>query len=280
MRGGKILGGRAAGTDGDYARSGQFNARDVFDVDGASYEIDVLLVGPGGGGGGHTGGAGAGGGGGEVVAVLGFRVQRGKAFTVTLPAGGAGGTVAAGSNGAGNTVFGPYVARPGFGGSALNAAGGASGGSLTSGGAGATNVGGGGGGAAGNGAAGVDPYGGTGGVGYIFSWWDGLQRVLGAGGGGGSYNYTVVAPPGSATYPGTAGYGGDYDTSPSAPTANYGGGGGGASFGGGGVGSAGAMGSVWIRHRGTTLRASGYTGTATHDGWRYYQFTSSGTFTA
>ena len=284
MRGGRIFGGRPTGTSGDYARSGVFNAHDVFGIEGQSYECELLIIGPGGGGAGGYGGGG--GGAGEVKVISSHIFQRGYSYAIVVGTGGAAGAAGAayaGGNGSGPTTFtGPWgteSAAAGFGGKVSQTGGGNSGSGYTGGTPDATTYGGGGAGSAGNGTNAVINNGGQGGTGtLLYGWWDGAYRAWATGGGGGCYAYTPVAPPGN--YVGW--YGGDYDTIPSnyiAPglSRGYGNGGGGT----GQIGyaaSAGDAGGVFIRHRGSVVRGSGATATNTADGWVYYRFDASGTF--
>ena len=196
-----------------------FQDTGTFSVNGSG-NVEVLVVG-GGGGGGET--IGGGGGGGGVIKNTAFAVTP-QAYTVTVGAGGAGGSDAnvgvypAGTKG-GNSVFSSLTAIGGGAGAGYNVAASGTGGSAGGTGAGAgaragytagqgndggaqgsTNAAGGGGGAGAVGAAGVSNVAGNGGAGLSDSI-SGTATYYGAGGGGGARN----SIPGT---PGTGGTGG------------------------------------------------------------------------
>ena len=238
-----------------------------------SGNVEVLVVAGGGGGGGLRHGAGGGGGG--VVYKTYYPVISGRAYTVTVGAGGTAGTnvfsdpLSAGQNG-GNSQFGTLIAIGGGGGGGAALGAGKSGGS-GGGGSRATpgahtvgqgNAGGNGGGndnGCGGGGAGA-PGGNylsttiatAGGAGLQFSI-SGTPTYYAGGGGGGGALWTSGTPGAGGLGGGGAGSTGE-NTPATAGTANTGGGGGGAGgtvagSGYGGIGGAGGSGIVIVRYR-------------------------------
>lgn len=256
--------------------------------------LEYLVVAGGGGGTGSGPGGGSGGGAGGFLTGAGYDVVRGTTITVTVGAGGPGGTEADGTQG-NNSVFG-YITSIGGGAGGTGTGGSGGGGSIGSnggrptagqgyaGGKGSTTngLGGGGGGAGGQGwdafthvAPGRSP-GGTGAVSNITG-----QSVFYAGGGGGSSNNTDwTGSPGGA---GGGGWGGArYSLIYGQPGMNGTGGGGGGS-GGSGAAGAGGSGIVIIRYPASAAAPISYTGAEPRVsyafGYQIYTWTASGTVT-
>jgi len=240
----------------------------------APYSVDYLIVAAGSSGGTGTY-AGGGGGGGEVLSSSAYSVSVGTAYTVTIGAGGSGGTFSVGND----SVFGSFTSRGGgtnvsvtndnngAGSGNGNARGAGSGGSPS------TERGGGGGGAGGVGASGASTANGGAGVSSSYS-----GSSVGYGGGGGGGQGTGY---GSGTALGQDGGGnGSFGGSGAAisGTANRGGGGGGGASVNISASGNGGSGLVIVRYLGTQ-RGTGGTVTSS-GGYTIHTFTSSGTFTA
>lgn len=258
----------------------------------AGYSVNYLVVAGGGGGGGRYGGGGGAGG----LLTSSISLSSGTAYTITVGAGGAGGTDVAnspGTDGANSSISGLAVATGGGGGGGTDGYNGRAGGSGGGGGrwgassggtatAGQGNAGGGGtapsaspdrsgggGGASAVGANGITS--GNGGAGAANS--ISGSSVTYAGGGGGGAN-------GAAAGTGGAGGGGNGSSTGAgtAGTANTGGGGGGGFTGAGIVGGTGGSGIVIISYLGSQ-RGTGGTVTSS-GGYTIHTFTSSGTYNA
>jgi hypothetical protein len=277
----------------------------------SSYSVDYLVVAGGGGAAGDLGGGGGAGGYISSSAV----VSSTSAYTVTIGAGGTGGTAARPStgmtNGANSSLVGGTISSTAVGGgtstgySSATSRNGLSGGSggggsgydgspyTSTGGAGTSGqgntggagspagyyMGGGGGGAGAVGGNAVTTSPGSGGNGT--AWLNGTTYAGGGGGGGYQGGGQTASAPGGT---GGGGAGGYYPTGPGgAGTTNTGGGGGGGAYGPAGpvlvtAGGAGGSGVVVIRYLGAT-RGSGGTITSS-GGYTYHTFTTSGTYTA
>ncbi len=215
----------------------------TFTVSGTGGSVDYLIVAGGGAGGNwHAGGGGAGG----MRSATGLAVTA-QAYTVTIGAGGAGGTSAVGSNGGDSSALGitstgggrggnynttnPASGGSGAGGNATSvsgynvAASGTSGQGTAGGNGNGDHAGGGGGGKGAAGSAAPNAStGGAGGVGQANSY-SGASVTYAGGGGGGTWGGGAVATGGSG-----GGGNGSYNSNTNAPTpgsANTGGGGGG-----------------------------------------------------
>jgi hypothetical protein len=275
------------------------------------YQVEFLVVAGGGGGGADLGGGGGAGG----YLAQSTTLMPITAYTVTIGAGGAGGTSpretssSFGKDGS-NSVFGLFSAVGGGGGGTYwngnatyetgraGGSGGGGGGGVTSttgapgtGTAGQGNNGGrayggspyygaGGGGANAVGADATSSSGGNGGAGIN---WQSLGTTYGGGGGGSAYGTGsgTAFGTGGAGGGGNGGYGSSTNTTGGSGTANRGGGGGGAPYNSTvpapGNGGAGGSGIVIIRYLGAQ-RGTGGTVTSA-GGYTYHTFTSSGTFT-
>ena len=251
-----------------------WNASGTFTPPAGVTSVQVLVVGGGGGGGFPIDRTGGGGGAGGLISNAAFAVA--GTITVTVGAGGTGGTSAAGATAGGNSVFGSLTAvgggrggtGPGANGVYATAGGSGGGGyhnpsdSGKAGTAGQGNAGGtgydstittvgfkagGGGGAGGAGTTATPTVNGTGGAGLQNSI-SGAALFYAGGGGGGIQVYTGTILGGS----GVGGNGGANGTAGTAGTANRGGGGGGGSQNIGtsatGAGGAGGSGVVIVRY--------------------------------
>lgn len=232
-----------------------------------------VLSGGGGGSGISSGQNGARGGGSGAIPVEGtFFPIAGVANTVTVGAGG-GGSSTAGTVTPGGTSSITGIAT-GSAGANDNAGTGADNASFSGGAFSANGAGGGGAGAGGDAAASSHPFvGGPGGTGVVMPLHPTGLRV-GGGGGGGGYNSSYH---GSATDGG-----GKSGSSPALPGVNRGGGGGGASKDVSSGQQTGGSGRVILRYVDTFPAATATTGNPTitvSGGYRYYDFTSSGSFT-
>lgn len=263
----------------------------------ASYFAEVLVIGGGGAGGATNGG---GGGAGAVIVAECVQIMKGKSYTVTIGAGGAGSTSGA-SNGT-PSYFGQVMALGGGAGSGVlsgqsKTGGSGGGGKGESGDAGGFPMDGrgfrGGDGvvsprvsAGGGGAAGRGQNGGEGGVGgAAIELWGyaqicsaGVGQKFAGGGGGGteSVSRTADGGGGGAGASPNGGVGGD-------AVANTGSGGGGGSRGGGSSGEYrggnGGSGIVIIRYFGAQAGSGGTVYTTNSGGMTFHKFTSSSTFT-
>jgi hypothetical protein len=257
----------------------------------------VVAGGGGGGSGGESRGGGGGGGGGGYRTATGFAVSFGSPITVTVGAGGAGGTV----TGRYTEVVGSRGGQSFFAGSISTVGGGYGGPSQNSGQSGGS---GGGGGQSGTGGAGTAGEGNAGGTATYGSGGGGAGAV-GSGGtasGGGAGGAGSLAFDGNYYAGGGGGAGNQYDTDPNTGTGGTGGGGRGGAYGaqgtfgtgGGGGGSngsyynsakagaAGGSGVVMIRYADSFDAAVSTTGSPTYTvsgGYRIYKWTSSGSIT-